>query len=299
MVNLCGLRHDLRIMKSNLKIHHPIESLGVIKATAGEIRVETLSDRLKPKVDFPHRHDFYQLTFVTKGKGWHEIDFEKYKINGRQIFFMKPGQVHSWAFLKGTDGFVIEFTRESLPSLSSKSLFLLKLIPQVTDAITFKKEVQWKDFQSTCDLMVKEFSEKSSQYELCLEGLLQNLLVHLIRVSAGVAKHNTSSVVEKFQALVDENFTTQHLVGFYAKKMNMTPKALTMQVSRTLKKSPKGVIQDRFILEAKRLLSYSDLSVAEVGYELGFDDANYFTRFFTKTAKLSPAKFREKVKLIS
>ncbi len=284
-----------------INILHPIEALGVQRASAGDIRVETLKERLKPKVDFPHRHDFFQLTFVTKGKGWHEIDFKKHKINGRQIFFMKPAQVHSWVFEKGADGFVIEFTRESLPSLSSKSLFLLKQIPQLVDALSFKKETQWKDFQTTCELMLKEFQAKSAQFEVCLEGLLQNLLVQLIRVSEipSLAQHNTSSIIEKFQALVDVHFQKEHLVGFYAKKMNMTPKALTMQVSRALKKSPKAVIQDRFILEAKRLLSYSDLSVAEVGYELGFDDANYFTRFFTKAAKISPSAFRERVKSIS
>lgn len=284
---------------NKIKILHPIEALGIQHTMAGEIRVETLSERLKPKVDFPHRHDFYQLTFVTKGKGWHEIDFAKHKINGRQIFFMKPGQVHSWVFTKGSDGFVIEFTRESLPSLSSKSLFLLKLIPQVADSILFKKETQWKDFQMTCGLMLKEFMVKSAQFEVCLEGLLQNLLVQLLRVSDLSAQHNTSSVIEKFQQLVDENFHSEHLVGFYAKKMNMTPKALTMQISRGLKKSPKAVIQDRFILEAKRLLSYSDLSVAEVGYELGFEDANYFTRFFTKALRISPSNFRDKVKSVS
>lgn len=283
----------------NLKILYPIEALGVEDAFAGEIRVERLSDRLKPKVDFPHRHDFYQLTFVTKGKGWHEIDFEKHKINGRQIFFMKPGQVHSWVFAKGAQGYVIEFTRESLPSISAKSLFLLKQMPAIQDALIFKKENQWREFAAICTLMIKEFENKSEYFEVSLEGLLQSLLVSLLRSSENVAQHNTSTLIEKFQYLVDENYQTEHQVGFYAKKLNMTPKALTMQVSRSLKKSPRTVIQDRFLLEAKRLLSYSDLSVAEVGYELGFDDANYFTRFFTKAAKISPSNFRDKVKSLT
>lgn len=298
MVNQGRIGHACAIMKS-INILHPIEALGVIKATAGEIRAEKLIDRLKPKVDFPHRHDFYQLTFVTKGKGWHDIDFTKHKINNRQIFFMKPSQVHAWAFAKGAEGIVIEFTRESLPAISAKSLFLLKQVPAIEDAIKFKSESQWSDFLDICELMLKEFNAQKPQFEACLEGLLQNLLVQLARVSTSVAQHNTSSVVERFQKLVDENYQTEHLVGFYAKKMHMTSKALTMQVSRVLKKSPKAVIQERFILEAKRLLSYSEMSVAEVGYALGFDDANYFTRFFTKAAKASPAKFRAKVKLVN
>jgi AraC-like DNA-binding protein len=282
--------------KPNLKILYPIEALGIESAKAGQIRVETLEERLKPKVDFPHRHDFYQLTFVIKGKGWHEIDFTKHIINGRQVFFMKPSHVHSWVFAKGAKGFVIEFTRESLPSISAKSLFLLKQIPAIQDSLSFKKESQWKDFELTCELMIKEFNSKSAHFELSLEGLLQSLLVSLLRFSEKTTQHNTSSVVEKFQHLVDQNYQKEHQVGFYADKLNMTSKALTMQVTRTLRKAPRLVIQDRFLLEAKRLLSYSDLSVAEVGYELGFDDANYFTRFFTKASKISPAKFREKVK---
>lgn len=290
---------SVSIKEKNLKILYPIEALGVEKAQAGEIRVETLPDRLKPKVDFPHRHDFYQLTFVTKGKGWHEIDFTKHKISGRQIFFMKPGQVHAWVFAKGAQGYVIEFTRESLPSVSAKSLFLLKQIPLIQDALVFKKESLWKDFETTCELMISEFANKSEHFEVSLEGLLQSLLVPLLRSSENVAQHNTSTVVDKFQQLVDEYYQTEHQVGFYAEKMNMTPKALTMQVSRSLKKSPRAVIQDRFVLEAKRLLSYSDMSVAEVGYELGFEDSNYFTRFFTKAAKVSPSNFRKRVKSLS
>lgn len=285
--------------KVNLKLLYPIEALGVEHAYPGEIRVEKLSERLKPKVDFPHRHDFYQLTFVTKGKGWHEIDFVRHKINGRQIFFMKPGQVHTWVFAKGAEGFVIEFTRESLPSLSEKSLLLLKQISAIQDATIFKNENLWKNFATICNLMLHEFTHKSEHFEISLEGLLQSLLVPLLRLSQVGAQHNTSTLVEKFQRLLEENFQAEQQVSFYARKLNMTPKALTMQIRRSLNKAPRAVIQERILLEAKRLLSYSDMSVAEVGYDLGFDDANYFTRYFTKAAKVSPSKFRDKVKILT
>lgn len=282
--------------QKNLKVLYSIEALGVQSVKAGAIRVESLHERLKPRVDFPHRHDFYQLTFVTQGQGWHEIDFKRYKINGRKIFFMKTSQVHSWFFKKGAQGFVIEFTRESLPSLSAKSLFLLQQISQIEDVITFKKESDWNFFETTCSLMLQEFSQKRDHFESSLEGFLQSLLVYLFRCSKKGALHNTSTLVEKFQNLVNQNYASEHKVSFYAIKLNMTPKALTMQIKRSLNKSPRQVIQDRLSLESKRLLSYSDLSVSEIGYELGFNDANYFTRFFTKAAKVSPAKFREKIK---
>ena len=73
---------------------------------------------------------------------------------------------------------------------------------------------------------------------------------------------------------------------------------ITAKVNRVIGKSVRGVIQERCILESKRLLAYSDLSVSEISDELGFDDPNYFTRFFKLKTKNNPGKFRQKVRML-
>lgn len=129
------------------QVLHPIESLGVKKVSRGEIRIEALSQRLIPAVEFPHRHDFYQITFVTSGTGWHEIDFRKYKVSTRQLFFMKPGQVHSWKFAENTKGFVVEFTSDSLVQFTD----LARRLQLGTIADNLKPP---KDLESVCKFRV-------------------------------------------------------------------------------------------------------------------------------------------------
>lgn len=275
-------------------ILHPIESLGVKKVSRGEIRVEKLSDRLEPKVAFPHRHDFFQLTLVTKGIGWHEIDFKKYKITGKKLFFMKPGQVHSWQLNKKSQGFVVEFTMDSLSRSIEAQAGRLPL-HTFADNITIKGPSAWMETVSICEIMEREFDRKSNNYEVALEGFLVGLLAGLSRFNESISSIKTNSIVERFQSLVNDKYKKEHTVQFYARALNMTPKSLTVKVGRTLGKSAMDVIQGRILLEAKRLLSYSDMSVAETGYILGFEDANYFTRFFKKLMGLSPTQFRDRV----
>lgn len=96
--------------------------------------------------------------------------------------------------------------------------------------------------------------------------------------------------------LVEGNYKYHHEISFYAEMMKLTSKSLTAKVNRTMGKNVRSLIQERCILEAQRLLAYSDLSISEISNELGFVDPNYFTRFFKLKTKSSPGKFREKVK---
>jgi AraC family transcriptional activator of pobA len=68
-----------------------------------------------------------------------------------------------------------------------------------------------------------------------------------------------------------------------------------MQLSRSIGKPPRTLIQERILLESKRYLAFSSLSIADIGYKLGFEDANYFTRFFRLHEKKTPAQFRKQI----
>ena len=281
-------------MKSHsTKIHYPLESLGLVHVERGQVRAERLEQRLEPAVPFPHRHDFYQVCWITAGQGWHEIDFKKHKLIPNRLFFMKPGQVHSWSLSPGTRGFVVEFSFESLSQAAQKSLGLSGLVPQLPDFLQIPK-TKCEEFRILLQLMHKEFSEQKEHAQIILASLLHAFMVLILRESpvAYEPSHRTDRL-EKFQELVEASFRTEHRVSFYAKRLGLTPKALTMQTSRGLQKSAREVIQERLLLESKRLLSFSTMNVGEIGASLGFEDANYFTRFFTSQMKVSPNAYRK------
>ncbi|RYZ71187.1 MAG: hypothetical protein EOP05_12335 [Proteobacteria bacterium] len=238
-------------MKSHsTKIHYPLESLGLVHVERGQVRAERLEQRLEPAVPFPHRHDFYQVCWITAGQGWHEIDFKKHKLIPNRLFFMKPGQVHSWSLSPGTRGFVIEFSFESLSQAAQKSLGLSGLVPQLPDFLQIPK-TKSEEFRILLQLMHKEFSEQKEHAQIILASLLHAFMVLILRESpvAYEPSHRTDRL-EKFQELVEASFS-------------------------------------------KRLLSFSTMNVGEIGASLGFEDANYFTRFFTSQMKVSPNAYRK------
>lgn len=260
-------------------LHHPIESFGIRQVSMSGIRVERLEERVKPAVPFPHRHDFWQIILITGGSGIHQIDFGTYKVKRRQVFIIKPGQVHKWKMSKDIHGVIVEFGRTN------------QLLQSADELIIPAREFSILESLST--IMLDEFTVKRKDYDTSLRHLLQSFLIQLERNTEKM-EERSSTIIENFKSLVEKNFKTEHRVEFYADKLGMTSKALTMQVTRTLGKSPRLVIQERFMIEARRYLAFSRMSIAEIGYELGFIDANYFTRFFRSHEKVTPAAFRKK-----
>jgi AraC family transcriptional activator of pobA len=271
-------------------LHHPIDAFGILKVSMSGIRIERLEERKVPKVPFPHKHDFFQIILIAQGSGRHQIDFQDYPVTKRQIFIIKPGQVHSWQLQKNVQGFVIEFNRESLPDFNEQLTYS-------ADEFILKDK-NFETMVQIIKIMEAEFIARKELYDVCLRNYLAGFLIQLYRED--LTDRNKSlkltNLIDQFRLLVEENYKTEHRVEFYAQKLKVTPKALTMQITRSLGKSPRDLIQDRFLLESKRLLAFSHLGVSEIGYELGFDDANYFTRLFKKHVKQTPAQFRKKYK---
>jgi len=271
------------------KIQHPIDAFGILKVSMSGIRAEKLEERIKPTLPFPHRHDFYQIILVSHGSGTHQIDFDKFSIGKNQVFIMRPGQVHSWKLSKNIKGHVIEFNRDAIIDKG-----LITRLDNSKQSFNIKDNELFKFFLGTAKMLEEEFSHGRELYNLCLRGYLTGLLAQLSRYSLidGFI-YQPHSLIERFQHLVEDHFREEHRVEFYAKKLGTGAKSLTMQVTRALGKSPRSIIQDRFMLEAKRFLAYSNISISEIGNELGFEDANYFSRFFRQHQGVTPLHFRK------
>jgi AraC family transcriptional regulator, transcriptional activator of pobA len=133
-----------------------------------------------------------------------------------------------------------------------------------------------------------------------LQNLLHNLLLHSERERRKkdfieIKKGASLNYVLLFKDSLETNFRIQKQVKFYSKQINITEKKLNQATTKILGKTPKNIIDERVLLEAKRVLSQTAKSVNEVGYYLGFEEPTNFIKYFKKHLHITPAKFRDKV----
>jgi AraC-like DNA-binding protein len=158
--------------------------------------------------------------------------------------------------------------------------------------------------QDKIGLLLKVFEDEFATNDDIQEEMLRMLLKRLIIIVTRLAKQQyldkeaindqRLDIIRQFNLLVENHYKTQHTVKFYADQVNRSPKTLANLFALYNNKSPLAVIQDRLILEAKRLLIYTDKSSKEIAYELGFEDAAYFSSFFKKNTAVNPSDFRRR-----
>ena len=155
-----------------------------------------------------------------------------------------------------------------------------------------KFDLLWKMF------LIEMASKDHLQIEM-LQMMLKRLLIlstRLYREEHHINNLKTSQLdtAREFNFLVERHFKTKHNVADYADLLHKSPKTLANYFARYNQKTPLQIIQDRILLEARRLLHYTDQAVKEIAYELGFEDIQAFSRFFRNKAGLAPSEYREK-----
>ncbi len=250
---------------------------------------------------FPHKHTFYHLVLFTKGAGKHSIDFKTFDVTPYQIYFMIPGQVHSWNFEGDVDGYVIHFTLPFFQSFLLKNEYLeqFPFFSGLTDDAVIQIEPSLQqEIISLFENIITE-SEKPERMGIdMIRTLLLQIFILLNRTSTDNKEKQLPAynytLLKTFQKLIEKNFATLKLPKDYAELLYITPNHLNAICNDLLGISAGEVIRNRILLEAKRLLINLDLSVAEIGYRLNFSDNSYFTKFFKKYIGSTPEEFRKK-----
>lgn len=255
----------------------------------------------------PHIHSFYQVIWFKSGKGRHFVDFKGYDVFENAIIFVSKNQVHYFDNNMDYEGFLIHFNEAFLVQNESESDFLLK-------SNLFNNPYQQpsccigKGIHGMLDQYIdqcKEELENPEDFgkEELLRNYLKSFLIQILRKRNEVDTDGQSaSIVDekrmqlnKFINLIDENYTKGLSVAEYAGLIFVSSRTLSDLTHQLLNKTPSQMVQERIILEAQRLLLYSNLNVNQIGYRLGFDDPSYFVKYFKKHASLSPSEFRKSV----
>lgn len=159
-----------------------------------------------------------------------------------------------------------------------------------------------KDDLTKIELLLQVFIDEFQTADNIQKDMLQMLLKRLIIILTRLAKkaYISSSaltdekldIIRQYNLLVEGYFRKQHQVQFYATQLHKSPKTLANLFALYNHQSPLAVIQERIILEAKRLLVYTGKSAKEIAFYLGFEDAAYFSNYFKKHTGESPQDFR-------
>lgn len=247
-----------------------------------------------------HRHTFYHLVFFTEGTGKQQIDFRNFDVKAGLIYFMVPGQVHSWDFHTKPEGYIINFSQDYLSSILLKPDYLqnFPIFSGQPDSqvINLPFELQEKAVGIFEDILKEGQNSKSFQDDL-VKVLLLQLFILVSRTSecSTLPNHHTynHTLLRNFKQLIEVNYATLRLPKQYAALLYITPNHLNAICNDLLGYSAGKLIRDRVSLEAKRLLINLDLMVAEIAEQLNFADQSYFIKFFKKQEGITPEKFRK------
>lgn len=263
--------------------------------------MEEIFDESGANPDEPHKHNFYTIIFSKKGEGFHAIDFTRHEIKNNRVFFLMPGQVHQVFTPVRPIGIVIMFTSEFLCKYNISEDFLTNLglfsCRPDTPPLDLSMELSDKLY-----IMGKEIESLFNRgdrfvYE-AVAAWLKLFLIECNRVVEMNYGGNTQLIetgrdlVKRFKVLLERKFNEWHQVSKYAKALNITSDYLNSVMKDSVGTTAKDFIQNRVVIEAKRMGIHTELSSKEIAYSLGFQDPSHFSNFFKKREGITFSEFR-------
>lgn len=255
------------------------------------IRYESLHVRNDYDFARPHRHDYFELFFFTKGGGSHAIDFGEHPVEDHSVHLVYPGQVHLLVREPSSYGAVLHFTRELFMQLQGVGAFMGYGTFTSTHTVG-----QQAELNTLLHQLQHTYDREQPDAEI-LKTYLQLLLLKCLRFAADNGTTTAPPVGDRFVAfklLVEERFRTHALAGEYAAQMGITERRLGELCRQATGLGTNAYIKERMLLEAKRLLYNTRLSVKEISHRLGFEDPSYFNRFFRKNVGCTAGEFRSR-----
>ncbi|KAF0151966.1 MAG: helix-turn-helix domain-containing protein [Ignavibacteria bacterium] len=265
---------------------------------------EAEATKISASPDEPHKHDFEELIIGINGQLDHFIDFKNTIIEAPLISFVTKGKVHR-VIPKLHNGkcemLAIRFKSEFIP----ETIFQLYSLFHDHSTIKMQEGECFDRLVTICKLMSAEMQKENP--DLAVVRHLLSALFTMIESERrkteesdnGVHKLNNTTF-KNFLKILEENYHRPENVEFYAEKLFMSARNLNTICQQVMEKSVSEIIEIRKLIEAKNLLTYSDKTISEIGFELGYNEKSYFTNVFKKRTGQTPSEFREEMrKLVS
>ena len=266
------------------------------------LSLEKFLEKNQDKALKPHRITFYQMAVITEGEGSIWIDSAKYQYSPKSAFTASKGRVMAFEFKEMPKGFVLLFAEEfinrnpgDLEWINSLNSFDLSVeLPVIRLSDT--------EFVELLVFMKKIRLELESGRDFITDEIVFNLLKTFILIAERMNSKKTGAVIKgsvdksyvfEFKKKLETMYSNSRTVNYYAGQLGITPRKLNQLTYNFCGISAKQLIEDRVLLETKRLLTHTQMTIKEIGHSLGFNDPTNFNKFFKRYIKQTPLEYRE------
>lgn len=238
----------------------------------------------------PHKHNsYFEIIYLTKGKGSHTIDTKKYEIKPPVIFTIRKEQVHFWDIKTEPQGFVLIIKKSFIDNCLDKDI--KRLISELSaQTCLFPKDNTAIDI---FNILLNEYQQKKKPNQPIIDGLLKALFAKFLEsATPNISKNGNSTIFQKFIDLLSKEDELTNKVSHYAKLLNTTPQNLNAICRKETGQSSAEILSEHIINEVKRLLLYTDITVSEIAHKLDFKDNSHFSKYFKRHVDQTPVGFR-------
>lgn len=265
------------------------------------LHLENLDDRSRAHgwTIRPHAHaTLTQMFYVEEGHGEMHTERGAFSFTA-PCFLLVPGRlVHAFTWQPGVAGRVLTVATTYLQELLAADPALADLFAEPSCLPMPPDSEEMRFVAASLGRIAREIAWCAPGQAMAIEAQLTCLLVEAARLSQGtqnLAAHARSfqaELVGKFREAIENGFTHNHKLETYVRELRVSVTQLRTACRKVARQPPTGLIQDRIVVEAKRILIYTDMTISAAAYHLGFDDPAYFSRLFQKRTGLSPRAFR-------
>jgi AraC family transcriptional activator of pobA len=251
----------------------------------------------------PHRHDYHELIWTRSGTGHHLIDGEVVAVEPNAVTLIGRGQVHVFERARGLYGAVVRFGDELLhgdPHARADPGWLLASRGVRTIAVPPGDVPR---LEATIDALAAETRRPADSRSIDLQRHFLTALLLWVerwyeatRTQQRDADDAELQLYRRFVEVLERDFARHHHAGHYADELRVPQSVLSRALTKVTGRGTKELVTDRRMLEAARLLRFTDLTVGEVAYRAGFSDQLYFSRAFKRHHGEAPMTYRERLR---
>ncbi|AHF90633.1 DNA-binding domain-containing protein, AraC-type [Opitutaceae bacterium TAV1] len=250
----------------------------------------------------PHRHDFFQMLWLEEGQGTLRCDLEEHAFTGQSLAFFAPGRLHAWNHRIEPRGIMLGFPHSffhsdsDYPGLLGRLPFLHEPVVPILHFSGREATEMGQHFGQLLAEAARPLVGRDDIVRALITIILSKIRRHLETPGKPEPAHPApaaTSLAQRFRMALDQQFPRLLRVSDYAKLLNVSRSYLNEELRIHTGITASDHIHDRILLEAKRLLVYSPRTIAEIAYELQFQDPSYFSRFFRLRTTLSPGIYRQ------
>lgn len=265
------------------------------------LHCELIAERSAPRNWYipPHRHvDLLHVLYVREGEAIMHLEGNDHSVEGPNLMIIPAMAIHGWDFSHGLDGYVITVAKPLVTYLREQ----LEQHGEVLNKAAHYPLAEQREATSINTLILQvheEYCQHSSGRTHLLHSLMQALTIQLARRAERRRKlflpqqDKGHGYLVRFQRLVEAHYKEQPNIASLAKNLGITGSYLNTICQQLAGSSALHLLHERLLLEAKRLLTYTNMTISQVADELGFSEPAYFTRFFKRLTGETPKAFRQ------